>query len=58
MLRWVDLAMRGDDVFVNRVKLNPDAQNVQAKHRLRPIPQQQLDAIEDTNKAQYQNPGY
>jgi hypothetical protein len=58
MLRWVDLAMRGDDVFVNRVKLNPDAQNVQPKHRLRPIPQQQLDAIEDTNKAQYQNPGY
>jgi starch-binding outer membrane protein, SusD/RagB family len=57
-LRWVDLAVRGDEVFVNRVKLNPDAQNVQPHHRLRPIPQQQLDAISDSNKEQYQNQGY
>ena len=58
MLRWVDLAMRGETVFVNRVKLNEDAQNVQAKHRPRPIPQQHLDAINDPDKTQYQNPGY
>lgn len=58
MLRWVDLSMRGDDIFINRVKLNADAQAVLAKHRLRPIPQQQLDAISDPDKAKYQNPGY
>lgn len=57
-LRWTDLAMRGEDVFVNRVKLNPDAQGVQAFHRRRPIPQQQLDAIDDPDKTKYQNPGY
>ena len=57
-LRWADLAMRGDDVFVNRVRLNPDAQAVQTFHRLRPIPQNQLDAIDDTDKAKYQNLGY
>jgi len=57
-LRWVDLAARGGDVFVERVKLNPDAQAVQAHHRLRPIPQQQLDAISDPEKAKYQNPNY
>lgn len=61
LLRWVDLARRGDDVFVNRVKLNPDvaaANKVQPFHRIRPIPQSQLDAIEDVNKLQYQNEGY
>jgi hypothetical protein len=61
LLRWVDLAKRGDNVFVDRVKLNPDvaiANKVQPFHRLRPIPQSQLDAVEDVNKLQYQNPGY
>lgn len=58
MLRWVDLAMRGDAVFVARVALNEDAQAVQPRHRVRPIPQQQLDAISDPDKAKYQNPGY
>src|SRR5690606_27827099 len=57
-LRWVDLALRGPEVFVNRVKLNDDAQGVQAFHRRRPIPQQQLDAIDDPNKEIYQNDGY
>lgn len=61
LLRWVDLSMRGDDVFLNRVKLNDDVQMaglVEAKHRLRPIPQNQLDAISDPDKQKYQNPGY
>ncbi len=61
LLRWVDLAMRGDNVFLNRVKLNEDvlaANRVTAQHRLRPIPQNQLDAISDPEKGKYQNPGY
>lgn len=58
-MRWTDLALRGTDVFINRVNLNQDANGkVQAKHRLRPIPQSQLDAINDTDKQKYQNPGY
>lgn len=57
-LRWIDLAARGEDVFVNRIRLNPDAQGVQAHHRLRPIPQQQLDRIDDSETKKYQNPGY
>lgn len=57
-LRWVDLAARGDEIFVNRVRLNADAGAVQAYHRRRPIPQEQLDRISDPNKAQYQNTGY
>ena len=57
-LRWVDLALRGPEVFVNRVRLNEDAQGVQAFHRMRPIPQQQLDAIDDPDKEIYQNDGY
>lgn len=59
--RWTDLALRGETVFLNRVKLNEDvlaANRVEAKHRLRPIPQSQLDAINDTDKQKYQNPGY
>ncbi|MBX2945062.1 MAG: RagB/SusD family nutrient uptake outer membrane protein [Cyclobacteriaceae bacterium] len=58
-MRWTDLALRGTDVFINRVNLNQDANGkVQPKHRLRPIPQSQLDAINDTDKQKYQNPGY
>ena len=57
--RWTDLALRGETVFISRVSLNPDAAGkVQAKHRVRPIPQSQLDAINNPNKAMYQNPGY
>jgi len=56
--RWTDLAMRHK--LVDRIKANnPDgAPNVQSFHELRPIPQSQLDAMSDTNKQQYQNPGY
>ena len=57
--RWTDLALRGEAVFVDRVSLNEDADGkVQPHHRLRPIPQSQLDAISDTDKQKYQNPGY
>lgn len=56
-IRWPDLAVRGK--LVERVKLyNPDAQNIQDFHVLRPIPQSELNAISDVDKAQYQNPGY
>ncbi len=57
--RWPDLAMRGDNVFLSRVSLNDQAApGVQAFHRLRPIPQQQLDRIQVANPSDYQNPGY
>lgn len=57
--RWTDLALRGATTFIARVNLNPDANGkVLAKHILRPIPQSQLDAISDTDKQKYQNPGY
>ncbi|MGC8751773.1 RagB/SusD family nutrient uptake outer membrane protein [Hydrotalea sp.] len=57
-LRWPDLAMRGK--LIERVKLyNPDgAAKIQPFHSLRPIPQSQLNATADNNRAQYQNPGY
>jgi hypothetical protein len=56
--RWPDLAVRHK--LVERVKLyNPDAgPNIKSTHELRPIPKNELDAISDPNKAQYQNPGY
>lgn len=58
-MRWTDLALRGENVFLNRVKLNKEAEpGVQAYHRLRPIPQQHLDRIEVDNPSDYQNPGY
>lgn len=56
-LRWFDLKRTGK--LVERVKAhNPDnAVNIQPHHVLRPIPQQQIDAI--TNKGEFtQNPGY
>lgn len=60
--RWTDLALRGGadpNKFISRINLNEDANGkVQAKHRLRPIPQSQLDAISDPDKQKYQNPGY
>jgi hypothetical protein len=56
--RWPDLAVRGK--LIDRVTLyNTDAApNIKAFHVLRPIPQSQLDATNDPNKTQYQNPGY
>lgn len=57
-LRWPDLAMRGK-LVERATAFNPDAAaNIKATHVLRPIPQTQLDAITDANKAQYQNTGY
>ncbi len=57
-VRWGDLACRNR--LVDRVKLYnlAAAGKVQAFHVLRPIPQTQLDAVNDPNKLQYQNPGY
>lgn len=57
-IRWADLACRG--LLVDRVKRYNAlaAPNVQAHHALRPIPQTQLDAMNDPDKAKYQNPNY
>lgn len=56
-IRWFDLKRTGK--LVERVReFNPDAAaNIQPFHNLRPIPQEQLDAI--TNKGEFpQNEGY
>jgi hypothetical protein len=53
-LRWIDLAARGK--LIERAA--PQAVNIKAFHVLRPIPQSQLDAISDPDKAKYQNSGY
>jgi len=56
-IRWFDL--KRNNKLVDRIKAdNPDAaNNIQAFHLLRPIPQTQLDAV--TNRDQFkQNPGY
>jgi hypothetical protein len=57
-VRWPDLACRG--LLVSRVQAYNQlgGPNVKASNALRPIPQSELDAITDPNKAQYQNPGY
>ncbi|HET6256790.1 MAG TPA: RagB/SusD family nutrient uptake outer membrane protein [Puia sp.] len=57
-VRWADLACRG--LLVPRVQAYNElgGPNVKATNALRPIPQSELDAITDPNKAQYQNPGY
>jgi hypothetical protein len=57
-VRWADLACRGK--LVERVKQYNAAAagKIQAFHSLRPIPQTTLDAMNDPNKGQYQNPGY
>lgn len=58
-MRWTDLSLRGESVFLNRVSLNDQAApGVKAYHRWRPIPQQHLDRISVDNPSDYQNPGY
>ncbi|MFN8253559.1 MAG: RagB/SusD family nutrient uptake outer membrane protein [Ferruginibacter sp.] len=59
-VRWADLACRGLllEYVKNRNRNLVAAANIKAHHVLRPIPQSQLDAMNDPNKAQYQNPGY
>jgi hypothetical protein len=56
--RWPDLAVRNK--LVERVRLyNSDgAANVREFHKLKPIPQGQLNNTVDPNPGQYQNPGY
>ncbi len=57
--RWVDLSLRGESVFLNRISLNAQAApGVKAFHRMRPIPQEHLDRLEVPDKTIYQNPGY
>jgi hypothetical protein len=56
-LRWFDL--RRTNTLLSRIQaMNPDAAKyIQPHHQLRPIPQQQLDAV--TNKQEFtQNEGY
>lgn len=55
--RWFDLKRTGK-LFDRVITNNPDvATGLQSHHILRPIPQQQLDAV--TNKGEFmQNPGY
>jgi hypothetical protein len=58
-MRWFELKrLFGPEQFVARIKrYNFDAVNIQPTHYIRPIPQIQLDAIE--NSAEFgQNPGY
>jgi hypothetical protein len=56
-LRWIDLAVRGK--LIERASAhNPQSVNIKVFHTLRPIPQSQLDAISDPDKAKYQNSGY
>jgi hypothetical protein len=58
-IRWFDLKRSlTPEQWVARIKtLNPDITAVQAFHRLRPIPQEELDAL--LNKDEFgQNPGY
>lgn len=62
-VRWSDLAIRkysdGTSCLIERVKAhNPDAQDIQEYHLVRPIPQTMIDAIDDPNPENYQNPGY
>ncbi len=57
--RWFDVKrMKNNGNFATLIKAtNPDITAVQDYHRLRPIPQEELDAL--TNGAQFgQNPGY
>lgn len=56
--RWFDLARTG--TLVDRVsRYNPQAApNISAHHILRPIPQQQIDAVSSLGGTFNQNPGY
>jgi hypothetical protein len=58
--RFFDLARTGK--LVERVQLfnpeQPAKENVRDYHRLRPIPQSQIDLMTNEDKANYQNPGY
>jgi hypothetical protein len=62
--RWEDLVR--DELLFSRTKLyNKDAINIDTYHKLRPIPQQQIDLttvngklMDAAQKKAYQNPGY
>jgi len=65
-VRWSDLAIRkypdGKSCLIERAKaFNPDvaaSNNLDEHHLVRPIPQGQIDAVDDPDRAKYQNPGY
>jgi hypothetical protein len=56
--RWMDIRRPGKEYFLNRIRTyNPYARpNIQDKHYLRPIPQQQINGI--TGTPYPQNPGW
>lgn len=63
-IRWEDL-VRTETLFSRTKLYNRDATNIAAYHKLRPIPQQQIDLttvngqpMNAAQKAAYQNPGY
>ena len=58
-IRWFDLKRSlTPEQWVSRIKtLNPDITAVQSFHRLRPIPQEEIDALKNGSEFG-QNPGY
>ncbi len=60
-VRWSDLAVRGK-LYERAIKYNPDVTGLigetTGKYYIRPLPQSQIDAINDPDREKYQNPGY
>jgi hypothetical protein len=60
--KWNELASTYEICGINPYDHTPETitRTIEPKHYLRPIPQTQLDGLEmtDSEKAQYQNPGY
>lgn len=56
--RWPDLAVRNKLVERVRAYNTDGAANIRDFHKLKPIPQSQLNNTVDENPSQYQNPGY
>ncbi|MBN1417019.1 MAG: RagB/SusD family nutrient uptake outer membrane protein [Bacteroidales bacterium] len=60
-VRWSDLAVRGK-LYERALAHNPDVTGLigesTGKYNLRPIPQAQIDAINDPEREKFQNPGY
>jgi hypothetical protein len=59
-IRWFDLKrmLSGADFVARIKKLNPDITLVQPFHRLRPIPQVEIDALLNGTTEFKNNPGY
>jgi hypothetical protein len=52
--RWFDLVRRGEQYFIEHLRLDPEATNLEPTDLLWPIPQSEI----DLNPALTQNPGY